>query len=531
MQLPSLLGHSAQLYSLLERSPRPADVLASEYFRSKKYIGAKERRFISQVVFSSLRGRSVFAYCASEALAVIADDVQAVHNANNAKTGRAKKTEHELLFDELAIITATALLGNQVGVGNIFDSIEQTLGIPYQDLEGRTIALGEAFGVRADVSLDAGVQFAAALCDVWSALEQEIEAIFSAEDFSVYAQDRVAMRFAVPHWILASLQESNNEVSAPGTIAAPSTIAAGDWFSAVELAASLLSPAPLSLRVNTLAADRESVVAIFREDGIPARLGKLSPHAVLIDKRVNLTTTNMYREGVIEVQDEASQLAGFALAPEAKWRILDACAGAGGKSLHLGILQGNRGEIIASDIEYQRLKELPQRAQRSGLSTIITIQLDRKRNAERDTPQNTTLPSNLAHLNAACDAVVVDAPCSGMGTVRRMPMTKWRLTPEMLHKHGRKQREILTTFSHAVKPGGVLLYSTCSLMPQENGQVVAAFLAENPDFEPDALAPAFAQHGIHIPNLAPDAAMLTLTPAQHGTDGFFVARMRRKEDS
>jgi 16S rRNA (cytosine(967)-C(5))-methyltransferase len=521
MQLPSLLGHSAQLFRLLERSPRPADVLASEYFRSKKYIGAKERRFISQVVFASLRGRSVFAYCAAGAMLAIKNDVQAVHDANETKTGRAKKTTAELLFDELSIITATALLGNQVGVGNIVSTIEQTLGIPYQDLEGRIIALGEAFGVRADVSLDAGVRFATALYDVWSALDQEMEEIFSVGEFHVYEQDRVAMRFALPQWILASLQESANGM------ADSSTIPDGDWFSAVEIAASMLSAAPLSLRVNTLAGDRDTVMTLLREDGIHARLGKLSPQAILIDQRVNLTATNIYREGMIEVQDEASQLAGFALAPESKWRILDACAGAGGKSLHLGVLQEDRGEIIASDIEYQRLKEVPQRAHRSGLRTIATVQLTPN---DRETELLQTLPPKLSHLRAACDAVIVDAPCSGMGTVRRMPMTKWRLTPEMLHKHGLRQCDILTTFSHAVKPGGVLLYSTCSIMPQENQHVVAAFLAENPDFELDELAPAFANYGITIPQLDSRAGMLTLTPAQHGTDGFFVARMRRKDE-
>jgi 16S rRNA (cytosine967-C5)-methyltransferase len=202
--------------------------------------------------------------------------------------------------------------------------------------------------------------------------------------------------------------------------------------------------------------------------------------------------------------------------------VLDACAGAGGKSLHIGVLQKNRGEIIASDIEYQRLKELPIRAKRSGITTIRTVQLSGKA-----TPS--ALPEQLERVKASCDAVIIDAPCSGMGTVRRMPMTKWRLTPELLRKHGQKQLEILQSFSHAVKDDGILLYSTCSLMPQENQHVVRAFLDQHPEFTPEALAPAFAENGVRIPALSNDAAMLTLTPAQHGTDGFFMARLRRKE--
>jgi 16S rRNA (cytosine967-C5)-methyltransferase len=506
MRLPSLLGHAAQLLRLIEHSPRPADALASEYFRSKKYIGAKERRFIAQAVFSALRGHSVFAYCAHEALKHIAHDTDAVkqHLQEHGKIG--KRSSAEMLFDELGVITACCLVGNQVGVGNIFHTMEQSLGIPYYDEEGRIIALGEAFGERAAISLDVGVQFAATLYEYWSMLHEEIEAIFNADEFPEAAQELIAKRYAVPHWIMEAWQEG--------------TVPQHDWFQAVELAASLLGAAPLSLRVNMLGADREAVLAILQKDGVTVRSGKLSPHCITTEQRVNVTTTNLYREGTIEIQDEASQLAGFALAPREGQRVLDACAGAGGKSLHIGVLQKNRGEIIASDIEYQRLKELPVRARRSGITTISTVQLNGKANPN-------ALPEQLQRYNASCDAVLVDAPCSGMGTVRRMPMAKWRLTPDLLRKHAQKQLEILQSFSHAVAEGGVLLYSTCSLMPQENEQVVRAFLHLHPEFSAEALAPAFAENNVHIPGLRSDAPTLTLTPAQHGTDGFFVARLRR----
>lgn len=505
MHLPSLLGHAAQLLRLIDHSQRPADVLASEYFRAKKYIGAKERRFLSSVVFASLRGRSAFDFCAREALRTIALEVETAQEAFH-REHKGKKASAELLFHELGIITACALVGNQVGVGNILESVEQTLGIAYQDLEGRIIALGEAFALRAGIATDAGVQFVMALHEIWSALAEEIEQIFASDELAESARELLATRYAAPRWMLEAWQEGTTE--------------AGDWFGAVELAASLLGAAPIPLRVNTLAADRETVLALLREDGIHARPGRLSPDAILIDRRVNLTGTNLYREGTVEIQDEASQLAGFALAPKAGWRILDACAGAGGKALHIGSLLKNRGEIIASDTEYQRLKELPLRAKRGGLSLISTVQLTDKK-------ATTTLPAQLAHLQASCDAVVVDAPCSGIGTVRRMPMAKWRLTPDMLRKHQRKQFDILSLYANAVKPDGVLLYLTCSLMPQENSHVVRDFLAANPDFTPEALAPIFAQNSIKIPGLAPDAALLTLTPAQHGTDGFFVARLRK----
>lgn len=509
MRLPSLLGHSAQLLRLIENSPRPADVLASEYFRSKKYIGAKERRFIAQAVFSALRGHSVFAYCAHEALKHIAQDTEAVQQHLVSHNNKGRRSSAEMLFDELGIITACCLIGNQVGVGNIFHTIEQSLGIPYQDLEGRIIALGEAFGERAAISQDAGVQFAAALYEYWAMLHEEIEAIFNADEFPDVAQEIIAKRYAVPHWIMQSWQGG--------------TVEPHDWFSAVELAASLLGAAPLSLRVNVLGADRAAVIALLQKDGVTVREGKLSPHCITTEQRVNLTQTNLYKEGTIEVQDEASQLASFALAPREGQRVLDSCAGAGGKSLHIGVLQKNRGEIIASDIEYQRLKELPIRARRSGITTISTVQLHGKASPDK-------LPEQLQRYHASCDAVLVDAPCSGMGTVRRMPMAKWRLTPELLKKHSKTQLEILQSFAHAVTDGGVLVYSTCSLMPEENQHVVRAFLDLHPEFSAEALAPAFAENGIRIPGLSESAAMLTLTPAQHGTDGFFVSRFRKTEE-
>lgn len=505
MQLPSLLGHSAQLLRLIEHSQRPADVLASEYFRAKKYIGAKERRFISALVFASLRGRSAFEYCSKAALAGIMDEIiKAQERAHESH--QSKKTSAELLFPEVGIITACALIGNHVGVGNMFEFVDDALGIAYEDLEGRIIVVGEAYSARLGISNDAGIQFALEIHETWSHLAETVEEILSHETFTPEAQELLAMRYATPRWMLSAWQAG--------------TLEGGDWFSSVELAASLLGAAPIPVRVNRMAAEREIVLSVLRGDSVIARPGRLSPDAVLIDKRVNLLGTNLYKEGIIEIQDEASQLAGFALSPKAGWRTLDACAGAGGKALHIGALQKNRGEIIASDIEYQRLKELPLRAKRNGLSLISTVQL-------REKKASVGLPEQLAHLKNSCDAVVVDAPCSGIGTVRRMPMAKWRLTQEILHKHAQKQLDILTSFAHAVKPGGVLLYLTCSLMPQENTHVVEAFLSANPDFTPEALTPVFAEHGVVIPGLAPDAPWLTLTPARHGTDGFFIARMRK----
>jgi 16S rRNA (cytosine967-C5)-methyltransferase len=506
MRLPSLLGHAAQLLRLVWNSPRPSDQLASEYFRAKKYIGAHDRRFISQTVFAALRGHSAFAYCAREAW----NDLTAHHDihtqlqqeAAHRKAKQAKSDDHDIPLEEFGIVAACCLIGNAVGVGNVSEWLEEMLGADATNVDERIIVIGENLAKHLSISREAGVMFANSICEYWSMLEDEINAILEEEiangEPRFESLEFIATRFALPAWTMQAFER--------------------DWFTSIELAASLLYAAPLSLRVNPFAAERDHLIVLLKEQGIPAQAGRLSPDCILIDKRVNLTQTPLYRDGLIEIQDEASQLAAYAVSPEPGWRVLDACAGAGGKSLHLATLQRNKGEIIASDIEYERLKELPFRAKRAGLNAIHTVVI---------TPSADSLPSELDHLQAACDAVLVDAPCSGMGTVRRSPMLKWRLNAEGLQKLAAKQLAILTAFAEAVKSGGLLVYATCSLMPQENERVVEQFLAAHPEFHPEPLAPVLAARGVSIPTLDSTSFSVTLLPSVHGSDGFFLARMRR----
>jgi 16S rRNA (cytosine967-C5)-methyltransferase len=167
--------------------------------------------------------------------------------------------------------------------------------------------------------------------------------------------------------------------------------------------------------------------------------------------------------------------------------------------------------MIAHDIEWNRLKEIPKRAERAGLRSI-TIETSSQRNNRRP-------------LEA--DIVLVDAPCSGLGTVRRLPTVKWRITPETLARHARKQLQVLEQYADIVAPGGVLVYATCSIMPEENERVVEQFLATHPEFAPDPLAPCFESHGISISNLGKEQAFLQVDPYHNGTDGLFMARMKK----
>ncbi len=303
--------------------------------------------------------------------------------------------------------------------------------------------------------------------------------------------------------------------SCPSWILAEWSTRSGGWPAAVALGASLRLPAGVALRVNTRHMTRGELRARLAADGVETIESALSPAGLVLARRARLTGSPLYEEGAFEIQDIGSQLIGYALDPRPGMSVYDACAGAGGKTLHLADLMGDEGFIRAADIERQRLLSLTRRAARCALTSIETV-LTRPGSAPRDE-------------HARFDAVLVDAPCSGTGTARRNPAVKWRVSPKQLARLAATQRAILEDAARAVSPGGTLVYATCSLMPDENERVVAAFLEANPAFAPAPLASAFARHG--VTSLTDDTAhMLQLTPSEHGTDGFFIARLRRRDD-
>lgn len=505
MRLPSLIGHTAQLLRLVWNSPRPADQLVSEYFRSKKYIGSHDRRFVAQTLFAALRGSSAFEYCSHLAW----DDVKNMYGE--------LPLDSETSVREIGIVLTVCLIGNAVGVGNITALITELSGLDVQHPDRRAMVLSAQMAEITGWPEESCVFFTTAVLEYWTMLEDEcnniLEALSSERLPDEASRAILAARYAMPDWFFSHAVQKTSYSSR--------ALNGEQWFAMVELAASMLPAAPLSLRVNTIASTRGAVLDALKKNGVTARSGRLSPDCILIDKRVNLSQTPLYQDGFVEIQDEASQLAAYAVAPAPGWTVMDACAGAGGKSLHLVTLQRNKGTVIASDVEYQRLKEILPRARRAGLSGITTIQI-------HDSQHPGILPEPLRHLHHQCDAVLVDAPCSGFGTVRRSPMLKWRSSPAQIEKLAHKQVQIVQTFSNAVKPGGVLVYATCSVLPAENEHVVNTFLDRNRDFIPDDLSVVFADSGIAIPLLEQEAPFVTLLPSIHGCDGFFLARMRRR---
>lgn len=273
----------------------------------------------------------------------------------------------------------------------------------------------------------------------------------------------------------------------------------------------LQEPAPLDLRVNVLRADRAGVVESLRASGIDANPTPYSPIGVRVAGRPAINRSPLFLEGAIEVQDEGSQLVGYLVAPRRQELVVDFCAGAGGKSLMLGAMMHSQGRLYAFDLSPGRLSRMKPRLKRSGLSNIHPHLLA----SERDT--------KVKRLAGKIDRVLVDAPCSGFGTLRRNPDLKWRQSPAAVDEMRVKQTAILRAAATLVKPGGRLVYATCSLLEEENEAIVDDFVAGHRDFSPLSCTSILKQHGIAI-----DAGeRLRLWPHVHGTDGFFAAALER----
>jgi 16S rRNA (cytosine967-C5)-methyltransferase len=262
-------------------------------------------------------------------------------------------------------------------------------------------------------------------------------------------------------------------------------------------AAALLDRAPLDLRVNTLKADRATITLPVHPVPTDAPQGLRFPPGTPVDQ------WPAFREGLIEVQDTGSQIACMAVGAMPGETVLDLCAGAGGKTLALAAAMDNRGMLIASDTDRGRLSNLAPRAERAGAGLIETVLLDPGRELEA-----------LAQWQGQCDAVLVDAPCSGTGTWRRNPEARWRLDEAQLARFAETEARLLDLAAEMVRPGGRLIYVTCSLLDAEGPDQVGAFLGRHPAWSPSLPAlPLGRQHGNGI----------RLTPYHDGTDGFFIA--------
>jgi 16S rRNA (cytosine967-C5)-methyltransferase len=300
----------------------------------------------------------------------------------------------------------------------------------------------------------------------------------------------------------------------PDWIAQPLQVQLGDegfW----ALVASLDQPAPLDLRVNIHKAKRDAVRAKLAAAGIDAEPTPYSPWGLRVAGKPALNKLDVFTAGEVEVQDEGSQL--LALLTDAKRgeMVVDFCAGAGGKTLALGAAMKNTGRLYAFDISGHRLDALKPRLARSGLSNVYPVQIAH----ERD--------ERIKRLAGKIDRVLIDAPCSGLGTLRRNPDLKWRQSPQAVAQLQAKQVAILSSAARLLKTGGRLIYATCSLLEAENEATCAAFEAAGAGFTREDVEPVLSASGVAGADSLTRGGNLRLWPHLHATDGFFAAIWRR----
>ncbi|MCC7427352.1 MAG: RsmB/NOP family class I SAM-dependent RNA methyltransferase [Alphaproteobacteria bacterium] len=433
------IAGAIELLGAIEAAPRkPADATAQAFFRARRFIGAGDRRAISERVYAILRARPRLAWWIARA------------GAGRAADPRTLVLAHLLLADRAGPAAAAALFPGGRFAPEPLSREEEALA---RALAGHTLD---------------------------------------------HPDQPEAVRLGVPDWLLPSLH---------------ARFGAG---LAREMAA-MDQPAPLDLRVNPLKTTRGAAQSALAGEGIIAEATPFSPWGLRVPGRRPVTATAAFREGLVEIQDEGSQLVALLTDARPGMRVADLCAGAGGKTLALAAAMKNRGQIIAADVSAVRLDQSVKRLRRAGVHNVECRLLK---------PGEKWLKRGAG----AFERVLVDAPCTGTGTWRRNPDARLSLVPADLDELRAKQAAILDTAARLVRPGGRLVYATCSVLAEENEAQIAAFLGRQPEFAVVPLAklwPAIA------PNTSPPAMasgegpFLVLTPAAHGTDGFFCAVLER----
>ena len=463
------LEHIQSLLTEVLSVTAPADVLTSRYFKTHTQLGLRERGLIAEAVFAVLRRKLEF-----EAFVELLSTERSVSPmglrtscttvASEPKTRRAERSD-ETVHGSTARSEhrATQYLDRVVGcTGSSVRSLAM-LGL------AATAGLAQVMPVARP------------------------EEIAWLEKLRTFDRQKLSwsVRSNLPDWIRTTLEQrfQSNQLE--------------------RLVQALQEPAPLDLRVNRIKISREQLLNYLasHHPDWGAQPTPFSPDGIRLANKPALSNTAWFAQGWAEVQDEGSQLLAHLLAPRRGEMVVDFCAGAGGKTLALGAMMRNTGRLYAFDIVARRLAKLKPRLARSGLSNVHPVLID----SEQD--------SKLKRIMGKVDRVLVDAPCSGLGTLRRNPDLKWRQTPESLAELVIKQQAILKAAAKLLKPGGRLVYATCSFMREENQAIIENFLAAHPGFQRIPVQEILAVTPIPL-TMAED---FELWPHVHNTDGFYAA--------
>jgi len=438
MQLSSLLGHTQELLLLVRKSTKPADSVIDSFFRSRKYLGSHDRRFIAETTYGTLR------------------HLRKCEEMTRAALGSGS---NGLSAEDGAILSAVTYLAR----------IDRKTPPPAKDIE----SLLHSAELKSSVT-----EFLTRLPNVTVTSQEPSEAL--------------AIEHSLPNWLVDRF------------------VAHHGLDEARTLCESLNAPAPLNIRVNTLKTTVEQCQVKLREEGVETVRSGHSPVGLTVPKRLNIFRLPAFKDGFFEVQDEGSQLLGVLLDPKPTWKVLDACAGAGGKTLHMAAIMKNRGEIVASDVNSFRLNELRKRVRRAGAFNVRVKSTDEVQADPR--------------LREFFDIVFLDSPCSGIGTLRRNPGLKWTIKEADLGELRTKQLHIMETHHHFVKGNGMLVYATCSLLREENEEILEEFLIRHSEFSRVDLSALAQKTGLS--GFITDG-YFKLFPHQQGTDGFFCGALQR----
>src|SRR5215831_13916674 len=306
--------------------------------------------------------------------------------------------------------------------------------------------------------------------------------------------EREAVRLSYPTWLCELLVEDHGEAEG------------------LALAEAMNRRAPLAIRANTARIAREDLLGRLADENVTARPTELAPAGLVCETRINAFALSAFRDGLFEVMDEGSQLVAELVAPPPGGRVVDACAGAGGKTLAVGAALGGKGRLLALDTDGKKLEELRRRARRAGLTNVEAK------------PVGAGAGDVAKAAPGVHDRVLVDAPCSGLGTLRRNPEARWRLRPADVEGFPARQLALMVSYAPLTAVGGRLIYATCTVNRRENEGVVERFLAERDDFAP---VPVKEIWGRERAEKLGDGMTLRLFPHRHDTDGFFAAVLRR----
>ncbi|WP_027084227.1 16S rRNA (cytosine(967)-C(5))-methyltransferase RsmB [Cohnella panacarvi] len=312
--------------------------------------------------------------------------------------------------------------------------------------------------------------------------------------------ERISLEHSHPEWLVQRWIDAYGEKTAEKICAANN------------------EPPHASVRVNPLRSTRDELLAAMNESGLAVQPSRLSAQGIVAEKAGNLVHTDWYSNGGFTIQDESSMLVAAVANPQPGMKVLDCCAAPGGKSTHLAELLRNKGKVLANDVHFHKEALIQQQAGRLGLTCVETMVSDALE-----------LPERLHE--SSFDVVLLDAPCSGFGVIRRKPEIKWNKTQEDVESLAELQRRLLDRVQSLVKPGGTLVYSTCTIAPEENERTIERFLSDNPSFKLDANWPEEVIAPLRATENVPESfkGALQLLPHMFGSDGFFIARIRRAE--